>query len=274
MLSIVDIKKELGNNLFIYPVHQESIKGNSIDFHASRFGWSLKTKRMIADKNKKYLIIPPNDTAMIYTEESIYVSQKIGGTYHSKVTLVCKGLGHIGTTLDPQYLGNSIIAIHNHSNEAFKLRVGAEFVTVIFHYLTSPDYKDARTNDNDPGHPRMLDGYEGKEDYIEWRDQNKWTVQKNLLYNKMIRSEEYITCKEDFKEEQMKFNRKLMMDRTKRYIFTLIISLVILGIFCIPSYLIDMKQVSAIFTAVTERVLFPLFLAILSAQIIVDFKQK
>ena len=91
LLSIVDLKKELGNNIYIYPVHIESIKSNSIDLHISKFAWSLNTKKRIGDD--EYIIIPAHDTALIYTEESIYVSRNIGGSYHSKVTLVSQGAG-------------------------------------------------------------------------------------------------------------------------------------------------------------------------------------
>ena len=42
MLSIVDLKRELGKNIYIYPVHIESIKSNSIDsFSKSSFYNSL-----------------------------------------------------------------------------------------------------------------------------------------------------------------------------------------------------------------------------------------
>lgn len=271
MLSIVDIKRELGEGLYLYPIHSESIKGNSLDMHASPFAWSLKTSRRLEIRNG-HLILPPCDTALIYTEESIYVSHKIGGSYHSKVTLVSKGLGHIGTTLDSQYLGSTLVAVHNHSDKEYSLRVGAEFVTILFHYLTSPDYRDAQTHDNDPGHPRMLEGMEGADEYIEWRDQNKWTVQKNILYNKMIHSEEYMACKRDFETEQIKFNRKLMLDRTKKYVLTLFLALAILGLFAVPSYLVDLGNASRVLTAITEKVVLPLLLAIVSAQVLLDVK--
>lgn len=274
MLSIVDIKKELGNNLYIYPIHSDSIKGNSIDFHASQFGWSLRTKKKILDASGTHLVIPPHDTALIYTEEAIYTSPKIGGTCHSKVTLVCKGLGHIGTTLDSQYIGNCIIAVHNHADTSYSLRVGAEFVTFVFHYLTSSDYRDGQTSDNDPGHPRMLDGYEGKDEYIEWRDQNKWIVQQTLLYTKMINSDEYKNCKKDFELEQAKFNRKFWHNKIAKYFITAAALAVVFLLFCVPSYFVDWGQVSAVFRQITERVVLPLILAILSAEIIVDCKRN
>lgn len=272
MLSIVDIKKELGKNIYLYPIHSNSIKGNSIDLHTSQFAWSLKTKDPLLSKDKTYLIIPPNDTALIYSEESIYVSEKIGGTLHSKVTLVCKGLSHVGTTLDPQYIGNFLVAIHNHSDNEYKLKVGAEFVSIVFHYLKSSDYIDGRTNNNDPGHPRMITEYNNSQKYFEWRDQNAWVTQEIALYNKMLDSNEYKQCKSDFEQEQRRFNRKIMHSKWKKYIVVAIILLAILGIFAIPSYFCDFGSVSSFLSTVTENVVLPLILAVLSAIIIVDFK--
>lgn len=273
MLSIVDIKREIGTNIYLYPIHSDSIKGNSVDLHASQFAWSLKTSKRL-DIQNNHLILPPYDTSLIYTEESIYVSEKIGGTYHSKVTLVSKGLGHIGTTLDPKYLGASLIAIHNHSDKPFSLRIGAEFVTIVFHYLASPDYKDARNHDNDPGHPRMLDGLEGKDEYIEWRDQNKWTVQQNILYNKMIDSDEYRKCKQDFEREQIVFNRRRLRDRTKRYLLTIAVFLILFALFAIPSYWIELGSVSQISLTILEKILFPLLVAVVSSQVLFDIKSS
>lgn len=136
MLSIVDIKKELGENIYLYPLTPSSIRGCSLDLRASEFGWSLKTNsRLKIDQG--CLILNSNDTALIYTKESIYVSNRIGGTYHSKVGLVSSGLGHIGTTLDPKFFGQSLIAIHNHSEKDYKLEIGSEFVTIVFYYLAT-----------------------------------------------------------------------------------------------------------------------------------------
>ena len=84
-------KKELGENIYLYPLTPSSIRGCSLDLRASEFGWSLKTNsRLKIDQG--CLILNSNDTALIYTKESIYVSNRIGGTYHSKVGLVSSAL--------------------------------------------------------------------------------------------------------------------------------------------------------------------------------------
>ena len=46
MLSIVDIKRELGKNIYIFPLDISSIKANSIDLHASQYAWSMQTKNL------------------------------------------------------------------------------------------------------------------------------------------------------------------------------------------------------------------------------------
>ena len=272
MLSIVDLKKELGENIYIYPVHIESIKSNSIDLHVSRFAWSLSTKKSIGSDD--YIIVEPNDTALIYTEESIYVSNRIGGSYHSKVTLVSRGAGHIGTTLDAQYIGCSIVAIHNHSNDKLSLKVGSEFVTLQFWYLNTPDYENALSHDNEPGHPRMLNGFDDINLYIEWRDTNTWTTRKRDLFHKMTESNEYKRCKEEYQRELDTFNRNIAKKRTKRYLLIGgIVFLVCLAI-CLPSYILDLGSTSIFIRNLSERILFPIIVAIVTTFIITDLKNK
>ena len=261
MLSIVDLKKELGTNIYIYPVHVESIKSNSIDLHVSKFAWSVNNKKRIG--NNDYIIIEPNDTALVYTEEAIYVSNHIGGSYHSKVTLVSQGAGHIGTTLDAQYIGCSIIAIHNH-----------EFVTLQFWYLNSPDYENAPSHDNEPGHPRMLNGFEGVDSYIEWRDKNTWTTKKKDLYLKMTESEEYKQCKKEYQRELDTFNKKIVKNRTRRYLITIGIVIVILACLCIPAYVVNLGKVSSVIKSISEKIAFPILLSVITTYIILDFKKK
>lgn len=272
MLSIVDLKKELGDNIYIYPVHIESIKSNSIDLHASQFAWSLNTKKPIC--NGDYIIIQPNDTGLIYTEESIYVSNHIGGSYHSKVTLVAHGAGHIGTTLDAQYIGCSIVAVHNHSRNEIKIKVGSEFVTLQFWYLNSPDYADAPSHDNEPGHPRMLNGFEGVDSYIEWRDKNTWTTRKKDLYLKMTGSDEFQKCKKEYQRELDIFNRAIVKKRTMRYIKIVICVFVVIAALCVPSYLIDSGNASIIIKNISEKLVFPILISILTTFIILDIKNN
>lgn len=270
MLSIVDLKKELGENIYIYPVHIESIKSNSIDLHVSRFAWSLSSKKYIGSND--YIVIQPNDTALVYTEESIYVSNRIGGSYHSKVTLVSQGCGHIGTTLDAQYIGCSIVALHNHSKNELKLKIGSEFVTLQFWYLNTPDYENTPSHDNEPGHPRMLNGFENVELYIEWRDKNTWTTRKKDLFLKMKESDEFKRCKEEYQQELDVFNRNIIKKRTKKYFIIGTIIFLVCAVVCLPSYILDFGDISMFVRNLGEKILFPIMVAIVTTFIITDIK--
>lgn len=147
ILSDVDIRQEIGENILIYPFWEKHLKGASYNLSASKLAWDLASKDNIYNDQKKAVIIPPNSTALIETEETIWVSQKIAGTYHSRVTQVSHGTGHIGTTLDPNYIGPSLIAVHNHSEEEVKIPLENEpFLTLTFHYLHTPSRKEQHGN--------------------------------------------------------------------------------------------------------------------------------
>lgn len=266
MLSIVDIKKELGKNIYIYPLNTNSIKSNSVDLRASRFAWSLNTKHSIYQDGQ--IIIPNHDTALIYTQESIYVSRRIGGTYHSKVTLVAKGLGHISTTLDAQYIGNSIIAIHNTSDNDVQINEGDEFITLQFWYLHTADYYQAQTHDNFPGHPSILDGYYDVKEFTDWQDKNLWTKRKDVLLNVMKDSDEYKQCKADLKREINEFGRF----KINRWLLLVCILAVILVLLCTPAYFIACGSISSVAKTIVEKIYCPLVVAILATIITLRIK--
>jgi deoxycytidine triphosphate deaminase len=99
-------------------------------------------------------VLPPRSTVIVATNESIWVSHNIAGTYHSKVKLVSKGIGHIGTTLDPDFLGVALIALHNLSESEVSLEPGEDtFVSITFHYLKT---RATAAHDNNPGRPDLV----------------------------------------------------------------------------------------------------------------------
>ena len=266
MLSIVDIKKELGTNIYIYPIHSDSIKPNSIDLHVSKFGWSVKTKAALK-RNVNHIIIPANDTALLYTEESVFVSDKIGGSFHSKVTLVSLGLGHISTTLDATYVGNLLIAMHNHSNHDISLKIGQELISLHLFYLNTPSYTEQT---NDPGHPRMLNGFEKQsvDEYISWRDENQWNTDQRLLYTKMLSSTGFKQCKSEYVDELKKFSKHKIWHMAKNRIFWITLLALVAFILAIPAYFIDFGDSSHFLAKLCETFIYPVFAGFLIAKLI------
>lgn len=194
-LGRFDILNELGKNIIIYPLDRIIIKDFSIDLSASRFAWSLTTKKSLVTNNK--IIIPPQDTAIIFTNESIYVSEKLCGTYHSKVSLVSKGISHISTTLDPYFIGISKLSITNCSNNNIVIDVGSPIVSIMFYYLkTSSKNSDHYTSKE---FITCLSTYPNYSDFNKWIETNNWIFNRQELYNKMTTSEKYRSLKNDLK---------------------------------------------------------------------------
>lgn len=168
MLSRTDIVKELGKGICVYPFSGERIKGNALNLTVSEYAWTLcsgsiwidssdnaysvpppppllnacteyklfeKQRADIEHKGVKYVALLPFSTTLIETNEIISVGNNIGGEYNSKVKMVSKGTCHIGTYLEPNYRGHSLIAIHSISQTPILLRVNSVFAAITFFYL-------------------------------------------------------------------------------------------------------------------------------------------
>ncbi|AUT00260.1 deoxycytidine triphosphate deaminase [Nostoc sp. CENA543] len=154
ILSDRDIQRELGKNILIYPFNEDNLKGASYNLTVSKLAWKVRDGESAYDSSINRIVIPENSTVIIQTNEAIWVSKKIAGTYHSKVALVSQGIGHIGTTLDPNYQGVSLIAVHNHSNQSIELEPEKDtFVSLMFYYVKT---KSSIPHTNDPGRPEIL----------------------------------------------------------------------------------------------------------------------
>lgn len=187
-LSNVDIENEIGKNIYIYPFSKDKLRGASYNLTASKLAWSLQTKESIYDAQQNKLIIPKRSTALVETDEAIWVSPKISGTYHSKVGLVSKGLYHIGTTLDPEYVGSSLIAVHNHSDQDVSLIPEQDtFATLVFQYVRS---ESSVRPGNDPGRPDVLRGYQLSAEEESWLDQDFRKI-PDRLKSKLTESDDF-----------------------------------------------------------------------------------
>lgn len=200
LLSDTDIKKELGRNIFIYPLDLDNLKGSSINLRASKLAWSLSLEKSTFDVSNNEIIIPAHDTVLVETEETLFVTNKISGSYHSRVNLVSKGIGHIGTTLDPEWVGPSLIALHNTSKLEKRINVGDSIVSIMFYYLKS---KSIKKNTNTAGRPELLNDFRLSDEEKHWLDE-EWRKDSNKLKEKLVNSKEY---KKLLKERINKYQR-------------------------------------------------------------------
>lgn len=147
ILSDKQFMKHFGIDIFIHPFDENNLKGSSYNLTASRVAYYQDEDKNLVSAlvSKDKIIIPANKLVFIQTEESIYTTRRICGTYHTKVKWVSAGLSSISTTLDPCYFGTSLIAIRNFSDKPVELDVGESFCTLIFHKISS-GHKDFHDN--------------------------------------------------------------------------------------------------------------------------------
>jgi len=222
LLSDEDIKNELGKNIFIYPLKIDLIKGSSINLRPSRLSWSIKTQNSIFNTTSNKIVIPPNDTALIETEETLYITKKISGSYHSRVQLVSKGLGHIGTTLDPGWIGPSLIALHNHSKDVIEIDLNEPFISIMFFYLKSESKKDST---NSPAHPGILGRFNISDFEQKWIDEG-WRKDRRALERIMIECNEYKDLKQRRKNPYDVLKIPVIIN-----IICLVLCLIVFGLF-------------------------------------------
>lgn len=200
MLSIEDIYNEIGKNIFISPINVDNFRDNSVDLTASEFAWTTD-KDYIYDENSRCISVPSHKTACILTRESIYVSSKIGGTYHSRVSLVKKGFSHIGTMLDPEYCGQSLIVLHNTTDHDLSIEYGERLVSVVFYYLNTPIHDAVLATP--PSHSNKVAELDVEERYKRWCDNNPWANNAKLLKAHFIEKD-----KDDFEKKKRIYSQK------------------------------------------------------------------
>lgn len=133
-------KAMLDGDIFIYPFSKRSLTPIGYNFCPSEIIISTRTGLPLAihEKNgEKYVTVGPNETVLVSTREYISVSDRLMGTFHSKVKMVSAGFGHISTTMDPGWKGPLLIALNNPNSHKLKLTISEKgspkaFVTLVF----------------------------------------------------------------------------------------------------------------------------------------------
>lgn len=190
LLSNNDIKEELikAKNLAIHPLKVENVKGSSINLTASKYAWNIGNKKTAVTEDQKKIVIPPNNTVCIFTKEAVWVSRRIGGTYHPRVSLVAKGLGNISTTLDPQWYGLSLVAVNNPTDSPIEIKIGEAFVSVMLYYLKTPATKGII--ENQASRPDIYSKFEVSDDEELFLTE-QWHRNHHGIVSKMLNSESY-----------------------------------------------------------------------------------
>ncbi|KAA0544642.1 hypothetical protein FZW96_19735 [Bacillus sp. BGMRC 2118] len=125
LLSDTDIRRSMENNeILIHPFEEGNLTPVGYNLTPSDFILSINSHLLVEiyfNNDEKYCYIEPNDTVVIMTREALKVGKDLAGTFHSRVSLVSRGLGHISTTLDPLWQGPLLISLNNPTKKRIKL---------------------------------------------------------------------------------------------------------------------------------------------------------
>jgi deoxycytidine triphosphate deaminase len=217
VLSERDIIEELGKDILIYPFKQENLIGCCLWLTASEYAYSIKLKELVVPQvdsksNKLFFNLPKGDTILVWTNESVSLSDFFCGSIHSKVSLVANGIGHIGTKVNPSWSGILALALHNLSDLDVRIDVGETIAYLRLYRLGSkssspPDLDSSARLDILPGPPPPQ--------LVNWINdrQNLWRKGSRQALEKRLReSSEYKTAKETI-TQQSKFYRILLFIR-------------------------------------------------------------
>lgn len=134
------------DKLHIYPFSEDSLTPVGYDLSVGGIYSSSLKGGPFELKGGDKLTLYPGDTTLITTLETVDMpkNRAVSAIIQSKVSKVSKGLSHISTTIDPDWEGHLLIAVHNHSKNSVRLEFGETFCTVVFFENKLPSTKDCQ----------------------------------------------------------------------------------------------------------------------------------
>lgn len=219
VLSEKEIIRELGKKILFYPLKPDSLRGCRFCLTASEYAYSIKYKKLLKVKDeleqskkpeleKKYFDLPARDTVLVWTHESIFLQDCFCGSIHSRVELVSKGLGHIGTTVTPNWSGILCVALHNLMDDPVRIYVGdarEPMAYLMIHRLSSPSFTSEHIDRS--ARLDILKNLPGTDPIRMWIDDkdNGWMREKKEELRSLLKKS----------PEYEKFKRKLLFDKCK-----------------------------------------------------------
>lgn len=238
MLSRDDIKKNiLEGKIQIYPFEKRNLTGIGYNLSTTNFAFSINQgilltiySKVTLEGEKHYVIIPKQDTVLFFSKEYVGVDNSIAGTFHSKVSRVCQGLGHISTTLDPTWKGQLIISVSNPTSTDIRFDLdgtsGNIFTLLMYHFNTP--VCGEKIHDNNSGRCDLLLEHFSEPQNTKYKE--KHLELKNYIVNEFADSlngyddflnqtikDQYTKKIEELKELYQRLKKDRLILREERY---------------------------------------------------------
>lgn len=122
------------NPKLVTPVGYDLTIGVAATITGNRLTFSMSGK----EEAPVTLTIPGHGKLLILSKESVWLSERILGTLHSRGSLSAMGLLINSTTVDPNWQGPMTFLLHNVSDTAVTVDTTKPFVTLVLHSVLSP----------------------------------------------------------------------------------------------------------------------------------------
>jgi len=122
------------STLHIYPFHEMSLTPTGYDLRAGNEWTSLRDEKRYTVADSGSVLIRSGDTVWINSLELVRMpkNKRLMGMIVSTVWNVRKGLSHVSTNVDPDWIDGKLqIVLHNHSRRDIEMPVGAYLCTLM-----------------------------------------------------------------------------------------------------------------------------------------------
>lgn len=191
MLSRNDIIQALADeHLKIFPLEKKNLTGIGYNLSTTTFAFSINRgvlltihQRITSQGIERYINVPGNDTVLFFSKEYIAIDDTLAGTFHSKVSRVCQGLGQISTTLDPTWKGQLIVSVCNPMSKSiiFELDKSSGNLLTMLLYKLNCKVTGPNIHDNNQGRCDLL-----LERFTEFTTKNKDYLEKHLELKEFV----------------------------------------------------------------------------------------
>lgn len=242
MLSNYDLRKKIKKaNILFYPFIEDNIEDANICVTASKYAWSLEEKKKNEkDKNEEgkheyrfedndnRICIPAKECVLIFTNEVIFVGDKLAGECIPRVNIISRGLSYDGGPMKPERADILRIPIYNQTKRTLYIKENDRIAVLMFHELSSRDKsnkggdKKNKSERDDDGIDEFLKKCENRKRVEELNEMRKSLKDKTSILKKL----EEPDCPEKQESAYTTFRKENKITRGKiiRNIFSVLLT--------------------------------------------------
>lgn len=118
--------REQLTDLIIAPFDEAKAKGIGYNLALSEMIYSITRNRLVPicrEAQETFFYLRPHETILALSHEYIKVTDKIAGSFHSRVRMTAQGVGSTSTTLDPGWKGMLLFSLNNPTRKKIKILI-------------------------------------------------------------------------------------------------------------------------------------------------------